>query len=105
MLIVVKFELFEPYYWIEVYELQYKKHKVRVKFMKSQMSDQVHFTVSTLNIRSILHRFHSATLSDLIDAYNPDLFCHTETRISHTTTPAELLNCTPPKTVRTSVVR
>jgi len=54
------------------------------------------FTVCTLNIRSILHPLHSAALSDLIDTHNPDLFCLTETWIRHTTTPAELLNCTPP---------
>ena len=53
------------------------------------------FTVCTLNIRSILHPLHSAALSDLIDAHNPDLFCLTETWIRPTTTSAELYNCTP----------
>jgi len=54
------------------------------------------FTLCTLNIRSILHPLHSAALSDLIDAHNPDLFCLTETWVKPTTTAAELLNCTPP---------
>ena len=53
------------------------------------------FTLCTLNIRSIIHPLHSAALSDLIDAHNPDLFCLTETWIKPTTTAAELLNCTP----------
>jgi len=50
----------------------------------------VTFTVCTLNIRSILHPLHSAALSGLIDCYNPDLFCLTETWIKPTTTSAEL---------------
>ena len=53
-------------------------------------------TLSTLNIRSILHPLHSTALSDLIDTHNPDLFCLTETWIKPITTAAELLNCTPP---------
>jgi len=38
----------------------------------------VSFTLCTLNIRSVLHPLHSAALSDLIDAHNPDLFCLTD---------------------------
>jgi len=52
----------------------------------------VSFTICTLNIRSILRPLHSAALSDLIDAHNPDLFCLTETWIKPTTTSAELSN-------------
>ena len=63
------------------------------------------FTVCTLNIRSILHPLHSAALSDLIDAHNPDLFCLTETWIRPTTTSAELYNCTPPNYTFLSVPR
>jgi len=63
------------------------------------------FTLCTLNICSILHPLHSAALSDLIDAYNPDLFCLTETWIKPTTTSAELLNCTPPNYTLLSVPR
>ena len=37
----------------------------------------------TLNIRCMLHPLHSAALSDLIDTHNPDLFCLTETWITH----------------------
>jgi len=54
---------------------------------------------------SILHPLHSAALSDLIDAHNPDLFCLTETWIKPTTTSAELLNCTPPNYNLLSVPR
>jgi len=67
--------------------------------------DPVTFTLRTLNIRSILHLLHSAALSDLIDAHNPDLFCLTETWIKPTTTSAELLNCTPPNYTILSVPR
>jgi len=59
-------------------------------------SRPVNFTLCTLNIRSILHSLHSAALSDLFDAHNPDLFCLTKTWIKPTSTSAELLNCTPP---------
>jgi len=55
----------------------------------------VNFMICTLNIRSVLHPVHFAALSDLIDSHHPDLFCLTETWIKHTT-PAELINCTPP---------
>jgi len=65
----------------------------------------VSFTICTLNIRSILHPLHSAALSDLIDAHNPDLFCLTETWIKPTTTSVELLNCTPPNYTLLSVPR
>ena len=34
--IVVKFELFELYYWLELYELYYKKNKAH-KILKSKM--------------------------------------------------------------------
>jgi len=68
-------------------------------------SGSVSFTLCTLNICSILHPLHSAALSDLIDAYNPDLFCLTETWIKPTTTSAELLSCTPPNYTLLSVPR
>jgi len=54
------------------------------------------FTVCTLNIRSILHPLHSATISDFIDSHSPDLFCLTETWIKPSMTFTELAHCTPP---------
>jgi len=50
----------------------------------------------TLNIRFFLHPVHSAALSDFIDSHHPDIFFLTETWIKCDTTPAELINCTPP---------
>ena len=55
----------------------------------------VNFTLCSFNIRSILHPFYSAALSNLIDVYHPDLFCLTETWVKPTTTVTELAHCTP----------
>ena len=58
--------------------------------------EPANFTVCTLNIRSTLHRLHSAALSDLIVSHHPDLFCLTETWIKNSTTCTEFRQCTPP---------
>ena len=55
-----------------------------------------HFTLCTLNIRSILHPLHSAAISGFIDSHHPDLFSLTETWIKPTTTSTELAHITPP---------
>ena len=54
------------------------------------------FSVCTLNIRSVLNPLHSAALSDLSDSHQPHLFCLTETWIKPTSSPTELVHCTPP---------
>ena len=67
-----------------------------IGIVKKNVGGPVNFTICTLNIRSILHPVHSAAISDLIDSHHPDLFCLTETWIKPDTTPAELINYTPP---------
>ena len=52
--------------------------------------------ICTLNIRSMLTPEHATALNDLTDNHKPDIIALTETCIRRFTTPAELIDSTPP---------
>ena len=63
------------------------------------------FLICTINTRSMLTPEHVTALNDLTDNHKPDIIALTETWIRSFTTPAELIDTTPPGYSRFSAPR